>query len=194
MFLWPHQLQKTNDKKSNLCCMKKRDCSTETLSLSLELSVGLTMYQFVRYRGDLCRLFSLFFFCLAWLENLVRYTNVYVFYTHCSTDANMKTVRANFLSRLHRTWVWWTRTKKRKLNRFSVQNLETIVWKKKKKKKKEKRKWKNEFVLHELTKTVLKLHSTKWSAKSWGALIQGLCEYGGHGPRKGSSIDSQCKI
>ena len=33
----------------------------------------------------------------------------------------MKTVRANFLSRLHRTWVWWTRTKKRKLNRFSVQ-------------------------------------------------------------------------
>ena len=22
MFLWPHQLQKTNDKKSNLCCMK----------------------------------------------------------------------------------------------------------------------------------------------------------------------------
>ena len=59
MFLWPHQFQKTNDKKSNLCCMKKRDCST---------------------------------------------------------DANMKTVRANFLSRLHRTWVWWTRTKKRKLS------------------------------------------------------------------------------
>ena len=58
MYLWPHQLQKTNDKKSNLCCMKKRDCST---------------------------------------------------------DANMKTVRANFLTRLHRTWVWWTRTKKRKL-------------------------------------------------------------------------------
>ena len=29
MFLWPHQLQKTNDKKSNLCCMKKRDCSTD---------------------------------------------------------------------------------------------------------------------------------------------------------------------
>ena len=29
MYLWPHQLQKTNDKKSNLCCMKKRDCSTE---------------------------------------------------------------------------------------------------------------------------------------------------------------------
>ena len=25
MYLWPHQLQKTNDKKSNLCCMKKRD-------------------------------------------------------------------------------------------------------------------------------------------------------------------------
>ena len=69
MYLWPHQLQKTNDKKSNLCCMKKRDCST---------------------------------------------------------DANLKTVRANFLTRLHRTWVWWTRTKKRKLNRFSVQNLETI--------------------------------------------------------------------
>ena len=23
MYLWPHQLQKTNDKKSNLCCMKK---------------------------------------------------------------------------------------------------------------------------------------------------------------------------
>ena len=29
MFLWPHQLQKTNDKKGNLCCMKKRDCSTD---------------------------------------------------------------------------------------------------------------------------------------------------------------------
>ena len=124
MYLWPHQLQKTNDKKSNLRCMKKRDCST---------------------------------------------------------DANLKTVHANFLTRLHRTWVWWTRTKKRKLNRFSVQNLETIVWKKKKKKKKEKRKrkrkWKNEFVLHELTKAVLKLHSTKWSAKSWGALIQRLCSF-----------------
>ena len=53
MFLWPHQLQKkkTNDKKSNLCCMKNVN---------------------------------------GW------------------TDANMKTVRANFLSRLHRTWVWWT--------------------------------------------------------------------------------------
>ena len=42
---------------------------------------------------------------------------------------------------------------------------------KERKKEKEKRKWKNEFVLHELTKAVLKLHSTKWSAKSWGALI-----------------------
>ena len=62
-----------------------------------------------------------------------------------------------------------------------MQNLETIVWKKKKKKKKEKRKkkkkWKNEFVLHELTKAVLKLHSTKWSAKSLGALIQRLCSF-----------------
>ena len=46
---------------------------------------------------------------------------------------------------------------------------------KERKKEKEKRKWKNEFVLHELTKAVLKLHSTKWSAKSWGALIQRLC-------------------
>ena len=40
-----------------------------SLSLSLsrpELSVGLTMYQFLRYGGDLCWLFSLFFFWLAW--------------------------------------------------------------------------------------------------------------------------------
>ena len=43
-----------------------------SVALSLELSVGLTMYQFVRCGGDLCRLFSLLFFCLAWLENLVR--------------------------------------------------------------------------------------------------------------------------
>ena len=65
------------------------------------------------------------------------------------------------------------------------QNLETIVWKRKKKKKKEtfferkkkKENGKNEFVLHELTKAVLKLHSTKWSAKSWGALIQRLCSF-----------------
>ena len=49
--------------------------------------------------------------------------------------------------------------------------------KKKEKKEQEKRKWKNEFVLHELTKAVLKLHSTKWSAKSWGALIQRLCSF-----------------
>ena len=40
-----------------------------------------------------------------------------------------------------------------------------------------KKKMENEFVLHELTKTVLKLHSTKWSAKSWGALIQRLCSF-----------------
>ena len=44
---------------------------------------------------------------------------------------------------------------------FSVQNLETIVWKKKveekeKRIKEKKRKWKNEFVLHELTNAVLK--------------------------------------
>ena len=48
---------------------------------------------------------------------------------------------------------------------------------KERKKEKEKRKWKNEFVLHELTKAVLKLHFTKWSAKSWGALIQRLCSF-----------------
>ena len=36
-----------------------------SLSLSLELSVGLTMYQFVRYGGDLCWLFSLLFFSLV---------------------------------------------------------------------------------------------------------------------------------
>ena len=54
--------------------------------------------------------------------------------------------------------------KKRSSAGFSVQTLETIVWKKKeeerekrnKEKKTEKRKWKNEFVLHELTKAVLK--------------------------------------
>ena len=55
------------------------------------------------------------------------------------TDANLKTVRANFLTTLHRTWVWWTRTKKKKLYWFLVQNLETIVWKKK---EEEKEKWK----------------------------------------------------
>ena len=48
---------------------------------------------------------------------------------------------------------------------------------KERKKEKEKRKWKNEFVLHELTKAVLRLHFTKWSAKSWGALIQRLCSF-----------------
>ena len=48
---------------------------------------------------------------------------------------------------------------------------------KERKKEQEKRKWKNEFVLHELTKAVLKLHSTKWSAKSWGALILHLCSF-----------------
>ena len=73
MYLWPHQLQKTNDKKSNLCCTKKRDCST---------------------------------------------------------DANLKTVRANFLTRLHRTWVWWTRTKKSyffwKLTIGSAEALHTV--------------------------------------------------------------------
>ena len=106
MYLWPHQLQKTNDKKSNLCCMKKRDCST---------------------------------------------------------DANMKTVRANFLTRLHRTWVWWTRTKKRKLNRFSMQNLETIVWKKKKKKKKEKKKKEN---------GKMNLSCMNWRKLFWSCILQ----------------------
>ena len=52
-----------------------------------------------------------------------------------SADANLKTVCANFLTKLHRTWVWWTRTKKKKLYRFSVQNLEIIVWKKKEEEK-----------------------------------------------------------
>ena len=108
MFLWPHQLQKTNDKKSNLCCMKNVN---------------------------------------GW------------------TDANMKTVRANFLSRLHRTWVWWTRTKKRKLNRFSVQNLETIVGKKKKKKNKEKRKKKKE-------NGKMNLSCTNWRKLFWNCILQ----------------------
>ena len=45
------------------------------------------------------------------------------------------------------------------------------------KRKRKKKMEKNEFVLHELTKAVLKLHSTKWSAKFWGALIQRLCSF-----------------
>ena len=96
-----------------------------------------------------------------------------------STDANLKTVRANFLTKLHRTWVWWTPTKKKKLYRFSVQNIETIVWKKieeekkrkKGKRKEEKREWKNEFVLHELTKAVLNAAFYKIACQVLGALI-----------------------
>ena len=66
--------------------------------------------------------------------------------TDATATSNLKTVRANFLTKLHRTWVWWTRTKKKKLYQFSVQNLETIVWKKEEeeKEKKEKRKKKME--------------------------------------------------
>ena len=64
-----------------------------------------------------------------------------------------------------------------KSRNHSVEEKEEEKKEKRKKKKKEKRKRKNEFVLHELTKTVLKLHSTKWSAKSWGALIQRLCSF-----------------
>ena len=60
---------------------------------------------------------------------------------------------------------------------LSAKSRNHSVEKKERKKEKEKRKWKNEFVLHELTKAVLKLHSTKWSAKSWGALIQRLCSF-----------------
>ena len=48
--------------------------------------------------------------------------------------------------KLYRTWVWWTRTKK-KLYRFSVQNLETIVWKKKEEEKRKKRKGKRKRLL-----------------------------------------------
>ena len=53
----------------------------------------------------------------------------------------------------------------------------SVEEKEEEKEKKKKKNGKNEFVLHELTKAVLKLHSTKWSAKSWGALIQRLCSF-----------------
>ena len=47
MNLWPHQLQKTNDKKSNLCCMKERDCSTDAnmnFDSACQLSYKITPY------------------------------------------------------------------------------------------------------------------------------------------------------
>ena len=111
MYLWPHQLQKTNDKKSNLCCMKKRGCST---------------------------------------------------------DANLKTVRANFLNKIT-PYVSMVDTDQEKEAQSILSaksrnhSVEEKEEEKERKKEKEKRKWKNEFVLHELTKAVLKLHTTKWS-------------------------------
>ena len=47
--------------------------------------------------------------------------------------------------------------------------------KKKEKEKGKKKKWKNEFVLHELTKAVLNAEFYKIECQVFGALIQRLC-------------------
>ena len=48
MYLWPHQLQKTNDKKSNLCCMKKRDCSTDANLKTVRANFTINILIFCR--------------------------------------------------------------------------------------------------------------------------------------------------